>query len=240
MHYIRAFLPPALLLFLCVSTVATAQTELSAFACLPESTLKTDLALATLKKVQTRYQALDSMHARFTQHSVLAALDASELSSGKVTFKKTGKMRWDYEKPEAQTFITNGEQVWLYQPYERQVIIDDIRQMVLTELPVSFLLGIGDLDRDFTLRSACRSRDGVVLSLQAKGKGEDSELQDLKLLIDPKTNLPSGASINDTVGNQNAFVFDNLKTDVAVNPKEFLPEFPAGIDTIDRRLEDKS
>ena len=55
---------------------------------------------AVVAEVQKRYDAAADFRARFTQTLTSAALGRKTNSSGEVTFKKPGRMRWDYEKPD--------------------------------------------------------------------------------------------------------------------------------------------
>ena len=47
-------------------------------------------------------------------------------SSGEVTFKKPGRMRWDYEKPDKSSYITDGGVLWLYEPDDKQAFKQDL------------------------------------------------------------------------------------------------------------------
>lgn len=227
---IYRFIFTALTLFL----GSTASAEVRGFVCqnaIAETSLK-----ATISAVEKRYSAVTSLQGRFTQHAYLEALESSELSQGRMTFLKPGKMKWVYEEPEAQEFISDGSTLWLYQPIDNQVMIDKFRSAVrgdLGDLPVSFLLGIGSLNRDFKLKGGCQSDGGIVLDL-APAKSEEG-VQTMKLLVDPTTNLPAGAEIIDAAGNKNTFLLSSLQVNPKLEATLFAPRFPKGTDVIDNR-----
>src|SRR3954447_14515398 len=82
---------------------------------------------AVVAKVQKRYDEAADFKARFTQTLTSAALKRTTNSSGQVTFKKPGRMRWDYEKPDKSSYITDGGVLWLYEPDDKQAFKQDLK-----------------------------------------------------------------------------------------------------------------
>jgi len=193
-------------------------------------------------KIQERYQKVKGVRAKFYQYSFLAAMDTSELSSGVVSFSKPGRMRWDYESPEKQVFLVKDGLLWFYQEAERQVVINDFKQALLSELPVAFLMGLGSLKNDFVLKDACRNAEGVVLSLspvkkkQKSGENEASELMGFKLLVNPLDDFPVGAQVKHAGGNLTAILLGDVEFDPPLDASLFEPQFPKGTDINDLRL----
>jgi outer membrane lipoprotein carrier protein len=194
-----------------------------------------------LGKVQSTYASIETLHGGFRQDSYVAALDEQESSSGEMWFGKPGKMRWVYAKPRPQTVVINGGTLWLYQPENRQVVIDDIGNVLLSSLPVSFMMGLGNLSRDFDLKGACKGSEGVVLQLVPRKKeekeGQGDSLDGFDLLVDAEQALPKGAKISSLGGNTTEIVFSNLSTKGGSQPAgRFVLEYPKGVDVMDRRL----
>src|SRR5262245_13953987 len=67
-------------------------------------------------EVQRRYDSAADFRSKFSQTLTSAALGRKTNSSGEVAFKKPGRMRWDYEKPDKSTYVTDGGVLWLYEP----------------------------------------------------------------------------------------------------------------------------
>lgn len=195
-------------------------------------------AAALSAAVQQHYSGVSSLHAKFEQDSYLAALETSEASSGSVWFRKPGLMRWDYQAPEKQVFLIREHTVWYYQEAEQQLLIDKIDQMLLSDLPVSFLFGIGNLSKDFEAISVCSTEKARVLTLQPKGAGA-KELQQFELLVDLNTPAPRGARVTDASGNVTAIELRDVETN-AFDNDIFKADFPKGIDVSDKRKEEKS
>ncbi len=230
-----------------VSLMFSAHAQVEAFECgagqeVAAAQLSAAQGKALLERVQRQYASLEFMHGTFRQDSFVAALEQSESSAGEVWFGKPGKMRWVYTTPQPQTVIIKGKELWLYQPDKQQVLVDNIEQVLLSALPVSFMMGVGSLSKDFEYRGACRTRDGVVLRLQPRESGKKSGasegLEGFLLLVDERTNLPKGAKITSLGGNVTAIVFSNVSTQGALfSSSTFVLEYPNGVDVVDRRIQ---
>lgn len=201
--------------------------------------LKRGEGAEVLTKIQAGYGKVGALKARFTQDSFLAALDSAEQSSGSMWFLKPGRMKWHYTEPEEQLFVVRDKTVWLYQVADRQVVIDNFSDILLTDLPVAFIMGLGDLGRDFTLKGMCDGPEGLVLDLapKPKGGGKEESLSSFKLLVNPDTFFPLGASVKDVGGNVTSIVFEEVELNGGVSQSTFASTFPKGVDVQDRRKE---
>lgn len=199
-----------------------------------------------LARVQNRYQTLSTMRAKFNQDSYLAALDTSESSGGTVVFHKPGKMKWSYENPEQQEFVLKDHTVWYYQPEIKQVLVDEISELLLTDLPVAFLMGVGKLSEGFVLRGGCASDAGVILELDPKpttaqevgASRKENSLKSLSLLVS-SDGFPAGVRVFDVVGNVTAIALQSVRDSQDVSESEFAVDYPKGTDVNDRRVKSK-
>ena len=71
------------------------------------------------------------------------------------------QFRWDYTEPTNQEIVSDGQTMWVYLPENRQVIQSDIGAVNRTSAdnPLTFLSGLGNLSRDFTIGWAEPNRD---------------------------------------------------------------------------------
>ncbi len=228
-----------LALFFNMASPQSLYADMKAFVCNKDLSIKEGEVVLT--NLQKKYNEVKTLSARFVQYSHLAALDTSELSQGNLVFTKPGKMKWTYHDPEPQEFIADGKTLWFYQPTDNQVMVDNFKVSFRGDLPVSFLIGIGDIAKDFNLKKACKSSEGIILELLPKkgekkeGKKEEAEFQKISLLVEEKGFLPIGAEIFDPAGNKNSFIFSELDVVKTYPDGFFSPEFPKGTDIIDNR-----
>ena len=83
--------------------------------------------------------------------------------------KKPGKMRWNYKSPEEKVFVSDGRQIQLYVPADKQVMISPVPADDQATSAVLFLMGKGNLTRDFTVSYAEGAADTTyVLRLEPK------------------------------------------------------------------------
>jgi len=195
-----------------------------------------------LDRVQEQYAAIRAIKARFVQKSYLASLDQSEISSGRMFFLKPGRMRWNYESPEEQVFIVRDGIMWWHQPLLKQVIIQEFEKVLISNLPLSFLMGFGNLKNDFVLKEACRNTEGLLLQMAPKDKASSKEdaLSSFLALVDESTFLPQGAQVVDVAGNVTSILLRETEVNAADLPESlFSLEVPPGTDICDRRGEER-
>jgi outer membrane lipoprotein carrier protein len=77
-------------------------------------------------------------------------------------------MLWRYNEPKGQLILADGTYLYFYQPEERQVLKSTLSKSFLSDIPLSFLLGIGDLRRDFRVHLEGSEPDHYVLQLVPK------------------------------------------------------------------------
>jgi len=225
---------------LVIATLCVAEPIAPKFLCPQGATSSADTEL--IAKVQDAYKKLANFSAQFEQESYLSALDVSETSTGAVWFERPGKMKWDYASPEPQEFLVKDNTFWFYQHQDEQVTINSFEDVVLSELPISFLMGIGDLDRDFTLQGSCATPDHTLLSLTPKNgpsvvaqSGEEEGIKGLVLAVDSKSYIPVGAQVQHLGGNQTSVLFRQVAMNRLLSQDTFDVNYPNSVDVIDRR-----
>src|SRR4029078_10822941 len=190
-------------------------------------------------KVQKRYDDAADFKARFTQSLTSPALKRTTSSSGQVTFKKPGRMRWDYEKPDKSSYITDGGVLWLYEPDDKQAFKQDLKA---SQLPaaLAFLLGKGKLATEFDItfgpeRGSVPMGGATVKNyvLSLSPKTPQAQVKSILFVVDPRDWFVHQSGITDAQGNTNVILF----SDVVMNSKvpETLFHFtpPAGTRVID-------
>ena len=184
--------------------------------------------------VQKRYDGAADFRARFSQTLTSAALGRKTISSGEVAFKKPGRMRWDYEKPEKSSYVTDGGVLWLYEPEDKQAFK---QKLETSQLPaaLSFLTGKGKLATEFDITFAPKTPYGGagdhVLSLSPKTP--QAQVKTILFVVDPRTFDVRESVITDGQGNVNDLVFADIRVNTRVPDALFKFTPPAGTRVID-------
>ena len=186
-------------------------------------------------KVQKRYDEAGDFKARFTQTLTSATLKRTTNSSGQVTFKKPGRMRWDYEKPDKSSYITDGGVLWLYEPDDKQAFKQDLKSSQLPSA-LAFLLGKGKLASEFDIsfgpdRGPAGSDRSYVLSLSPKTP--QAQVKSIVFVVDPRDWFVRQSEITDAQGNTNVILFADVVMNSRVPDALFKFTPPAGTRVID-------
>ncbi len=156
-----------------------------------------------LQLIQKQYQSILSFSGRFIQTSHRVDTETGpKKAGGLVDYKRPGKMRWLYEKPEEQLLVTNGKTMWLFDPLLENVTVQKLEK--ITEgTALSFLLGLGNLKSDFNRRKISKKlisyQDGLVVELEPKKS--TANLAFIQLNVHPETYDLLSIALMDQQGN---------------------------------------
>jgi len=94
--------------------------------------------------------------------------------AGTVLFRRPGRMRWEYEKPEKNLFLVDGKIAWFYAPADHTATRVPARQSEDWRTPLALLAGEMKLSRvcsklAVTQAPASEDPEHVVLECQLKG-----------------------------------------------------------------------
>ena len=177
-------------------------------------------------RMQSFYEKTQDFSSEFKQDYKYKALRRTQTSTGKVTYKKPGLMRWEYEKPSARTFVLAGEKVYAYDPAAQTLSVGRIDTTQLSA-SVTFLFGQGKLADEFSIsKGACKDCKGTLLVLDPLKA--DPRFRQVRLEVDPKTAQVLKSTVVDPDGSENTIAFLNLKTNVGVAADSFKLNPPEG------------
>jgi outer membrane lipoprotein carrier protein len=99
-----------------------------------------------LRTLEAKYRKASSLRANFLErYFENGSLVRAE--SGVAYFRKPGKMRWEYEKPEKNLFLVDGKNAWFYTPVDHTATRIPARQSDDWRTPLALLAGEGKLSR---------------------------------------------------------------------------------------------
>jgi outer membrane lipoprotein carrier protein len=189
---------------------------------------------AVIERVQRRYDGATDFRASFNQTLTNAAFKRKTSSSGQVLFKKPGRMRWNYEKPDPKMYLADGSTLWLYEPEDRQAFKQDLRA---SQLPaaLAFLTGQGKLASEFDVRFAGQTPYGTARDyvLALAPKQPQAQVKTILFVVDPQTFDVRESVLTDAQGNVNDLLFSAIRVNSAVPDATFHWTPPAGVRVID-------
>lgn len=181
-------------------------------------------------QLQARYEQTQGFQADFSQEVESATLGQKVTSHGVVSFKKPGRMRWEFKEP-AQLLVSDGMFFWLYQPDEKQVIKTPFQQAFRSNTPISFLTGVGRLDTDFQISVLTTNEHVHVLSLTPKHDADG--VGSLVLEVSTLTFDIVQAVVTDPLGNITRLQFTNIDRDTPLEDSVFHFTIPPGVDLVE-------
>lgn len=177
-----------------------------------------------VSRLRQKYESITSVQADFDQEVSSRGMPAVK-SSGRVWFKKPGKMRWEYSGPEKDLIVSDGRTIWLFQPDLGQVIEKDASSTAAS-MATDFLSGMGRIEKAFAVSLSAGEGGDHVLTLTPKG--EDPAMQRLVLSVDRKTFLVRKTVLTDHFGTKTTVAFRNMKLNPSLKDSLFRFTPPKG------------
>ncbi len=198
------------------------------------------------------YRTVTDVHATFAQQSVIAGIDRTQKGAGEFSLRKvpgaSAMFRFTYTKPQKQEIVCNGKTVWLYIPDNKQVMQMDTQALFAggNGIAISYLTGLGEVSRDFTVTFAKERQDkkGDYL-LELVPKKPSAVLAKLLLTIsgsaveqflqtgNPVVPFPVvGSTVIDAGGNRTAMEFSGVQSNRGITPSRFTFKIPPGVEVI--------
>ncbi len=187
-------------------------------------------------RVQSFYDQTTSVSAAFFQTYVNKLYQRTERSKGRVVFKKPGKMRWNYELPNGKVIVSDGSKLSMFEPGDAsepgQLLEQSINESQLPQA-LSFLMGTGRLENDFTFRLLDAAKEGFANGdvLELRARVESPHYQRILFYVerDPRLRgLVRRVLIIDQNGNRNRFDFSAFEFNRGANDDQFRFQAPAG------------
>jgi outer membrane lipoprotein carrier protein len=181
--------------------------------------------------LQARYDRISDFTADFTQHYQSGVLKRKVTERGTLQVKKPGKMRWDYTDPEKKLFISDGARISLYVPADKQVTVTPVPSQDEATTAVLFLVGKGNLTRDFTV-TFTKNQEAGTHGLRLQPKLPERDYDWLEIVVDQSTLQIRSLTAADRQGGQSTFVLSKVKENVGLSDKTFAFIPPRGTDVI--------
>lgn len=220
--------------------------------CLTTSALASESPLAeVVGTLEAGYAGLEDLQAGFSQTTTLAGFPKPQKGHGTLALRRpagvAAQFRFDYVTPK-QLIVSNGKQVWFYQPENRQVLVTSLEGIFKggNGIALAYLTGLGNVSKDFTASLARPPKDKRGnYQLDLTPKKPTAALAKLRLTIDGtaveryraektlKDTFPILSSVVlDGSGNQTRIDYSQVKVNSGMTAGRFNFKIPAGVELI--------
>jgi outer membrane lipoprotein carrier protein len=181
---------------------------------------------ALVDRMQAFYEKTEDFRSDFKQDYKYKTFRRTQTSTGTVTYKKPGLMRWEYEKPSKRTFVLAGNKVYAHDPEAQSLTVASLDTSKLSA-SVTFLFGQGRLADEFNIKKGtCADCKGTLLVLDPAQP--DPRFRQVRLEVDTNTAQVLKSTVVDPDGSENTISFMNLKSNVGVEKSSFAINPPEG------------
>ncbi len=181
--------------------------------------------------LQNRYARMQGLAADFTQ--IYAGADGRTASeSGHLILKRPGKARWEYSQPERKLFVSDGKNIFFYVYGERQASQASVKESADPQIPFLFLLGRGNLRRDFSRIEVAAGERPVAagnIVLRLVPKRAPQEFKQLLVEVSPSTVAVHRLVIFERNGARMDFTLANLRENFVAPESDFHFTPPPGV-----------
>jgi len=186
----------------------------------------TVLAVTAIDRLNEFNTRVDSLSADFKQTLYDSDGAAVQQSSGKLLIQRPNRFRWDYIKPYPQLLLADGKRFWIYDSDLEQVTVKLISE-VLGNAPSMLLNGKRVLKEDFIIKDL-GSKEGM-LWVELVPRKSESDFKLVRLAFKDQLKV---MEFQDSLGQLTRIRFDNLETNVKLDPDKFIFHVPEGADVV--------
>lgn len=120
-----------------------------------------------LKEVEAHYNGVRTLQVSF-EETLSGPGRPKRTESGDLFLRKPGRMRWHYKFPAGKLFLSDGKEVFYYNPATNTAEKVRLRETEDMRAPLAFLLGRLDFDKDFTNFTSKTSGTDTVITATPK------------------------------------------------------------------------
>ena len=176
-----------------------------------------------ISKINNASTSIQSMSASFTQTKYLSMLSDKMVSSGKVYYSKSDKLRWEYTSPYQYLFIFNGSKVYVGNKSKKNVIDTNTNKVFkeIARIMMSTVTGTAlSNTSDFSI-SLSDSSNQWVITLVPKKKELKSMFSKVILYFNKTSYIVSEINIYEKNGDRTNIKFSGLTTNKKIDATLF-------------------
>jgi outer membrane lipoprotein carrier protein len=192
----------------------------------------TAFAQSVAERVQARYKTITTMRAEYTQTLVHKESGSREQRSGILSFAKPLLVRMEAKAPSPELLLVAKDAIWNVFPEEEMAYKYSLSLAQDSRSIVQVMTGQASLDKDFHVENQKEEDSLLVLDLYPKEPTQ--AMVEVRLWIDPKTDLIKKLRVFDFYGNENEMAFSKQEMNADIPASLFTYTPPKGFMVEDR------
>lgn len=164
---------------------------------------------------------------KFSQYTVGTQGQTKPAQSGQFAFQRPGQFKWDVLKPYAQQIVSDGQQLFQFDPDLNQVTVRKVDQAIGSS-PAAILFGSGSLEQSFTV-TALPDKEGLSW-LRAKPRNGEAGFVHVDLGF--SGGLPARIILLDAFGQSTHIELSGLVPNPTLAAEAFRFVPPPGADVV--------
>jgi outer membrane lipoprotein carrier protein len=174
-------------------------------------------------RLEAHHSRVGDMTARFVQTYRSGVLGQEIVETGRLSLKRPGQMRWEYEEPERKTYVSDGKAFYFYVPSERQVVVQEHAGQ--RGLALTLLSGQANILEQFSASLAGAGR------LELTPRDPDPNVSRVWVELDALDRIRR-IEYTDIQANFNAFLFEDIHENVGLRDELFEFEIPRDVEVV--------
>ena len=185
------------------------------------------LANEAAERLTERLDPLQSYQASFEQRILDGSGERLQDARGEMWLSRPGLLRWEVEAPYTQTVVSDGDDVYLYDPDLEQVTVQALDERV-THTPALLLSGqVSELTESYDVEYEQDSGDDVFTLVPTS---VDTLFEQLQMVFDG--DMLTELWMTDSTGQRTSITFSNAERNGYIDDERFEFDIPDGIDVI--------
>lgn len=179
------------------------------------------------ERLTERLDPLESYQATFEQQILDGGGDRLQSARGEMWLSRPGMLRWEVEAPYSQTVVSDGNDVYMYDPDLEQVTVQAMDDRV-SHTPALLLSGrVSDLTESYEVFYEQEGGNDVFTLVPISA---DTLFEELSMVFDSET--LTELWMMDSTGQRTAITFSNITLNGNIARNMFDFDIPEGTDVI--------
>jgi outer membrane lipoprotein carrier protein len=184
-------------------------------------------AASAQEQLQGFVSKVQAATGNFSQYTVGTQGQTKPAQSGRFAFQRPGRFKWDVLKPYAQQIVSDGQQLFQFDPDLNQVTVRKVDQAIGSS-PAAILFGAGSLEQSFAV-TALPDKEGLSW-LRAKPRNGEAGFVHVDLGF--SSGLPARIILLDAFGQSTHIELSGIVPNPTLAAETFRFVPPPGADVV--------